>query len=114
VALVGIGNLDPATSGFVKAGSISPDQLAALVAEGAVGDTAGQIFTLAGELHPGEYNQRIIGLTLAELGQIPLTLAVASGPEKVKAILGGLRTSAIKVLCTDDQTASAVLSLDGA
>jgi DNA-binding transcriptional regulator LsrR (DeoR family) len=114
VALVGIGNLDPATSGFVKAGSISPDQLAALIAEGAVGDTAGQIFTLAGELHPAEYNQRIIGLTLAELGQIPLTIAVASGPEKVKAILGGLRTSAIKVLCTDDQTASAVLSLDGA
>lgn len=113
VALVGIGNLDSATSGFVKAGSISPDQLAALVADGAVGDMAGQIFTLAGELHPGGYNQRIIGLTLAELRQIPLTMAVARGPEKVKAILGGLRTSAIKVLCTDDQTASAVLSLDG-
>jgi DNA-binding transcriptional regulator LsrR (DeoR family) len=41
-------------------------------------------------------------------------MAVASGLEKVKAILGGLRTSAIKVLCTDDQTASGVLNLDGA
>lgn len=27
VALVGIGNLDPATSGFVRAGFISPEEL---------------------------------------------------------------------------------------
>jgi DNA-binding transcriptional regulator LsrR (DeoR family) len=63
VALVGIGNLDPATSGFVKAGFI--------------------------------------------------TIAVAMGREKVKAILGGLRTCTIKVLVTDDQAAGEVLSLSG-
>lgn len=113
VALLGIGNLDPATSGFVKAGVISPKELTALVADGAVGDVAGQIFTITGELHPCSYNQRVIGVTFEDLCQIPTTIAVAMGPEKVKAILGCLRTCIIKVFCTDDQTASEVLSLNG-
>ena len=38
VALTGIGNLDPAISGFHKAGFISATELAALTAAGAVGD----------------------------------------------------------------------------
>ncbi len=111
VALVGIGNLNPAKSGFVEAGFISPGEMAALAAGGAVGDMAGQIFTLSGELHPCEYNRRIIGITFDELCQIPTTIAVAGGPEKTKAILGGLRTCAIKVFCTDDQTAREVLRI---
>lgn len=113
VALVGIGNLAPATSGFVEAGFITPDEMTALVADGAVGDVAGQIFTIAGDLHPCEYNQRIIGITFEELCQIPTVIAVARGRQKAKAILGGLRTCTIKVLCTDDKTAGEVLSLDG-
>jgi deoxyribonucleoside regulator len=113
VALVGIGNLEPATSGFVKAGFISPTELDALDTDGAVGDVAGQIFTITGDLHPCEYNQRLIGITFDELCQIPITIAVARGSNKVKAILGGLRTCAIKVFCTDDETAREVLSLDG-
>lgn len=112
VALLGIGNLDPATSGFIKAGFITPDELAALVAGGAVGDVAGQIYTLEGKLHPCEYNQRVISITLAELRQISTTLAVAMGQAKAKAILGGLRTGAINVLCTDDNAAREVLRLN--
>jgi len=34
------------------------------------------------------------------------------GPEKTGAILGCLRTCTIKVICTDDQTASEVLNLN--
>jgi DNA-binding transcriptional regulator LsrR (DeoR family) len=112
VALVGIGNLDPATSGFVKAGFITPDELRDLTNDGAVGDVAGQIFTLAGELHLCEYNQRVIGITFQELCKIPNTVAVAMGREKARAILGCLRTCTVKMLCTDDQAAGEVLSLD--
>ena len=112
VALLGIGNLDPATSGFVKAGFISPAELAGLTADGAVGDVAGQIFTLDGKLHPCQFNRRLIGVTFEELCKIPTTIAVAMGPEKTRAILGCLRTCTIKVLCTDDQTAGEVLNLN--
>jgi DNA-binding transcriptional regulator LsrR (DeoR family) len=112
VALLGIGNLDPATSGFVEAGFITPEELATLTAAGAVGDMAGQIFTITGQLHPCEYNQRVIGISFDELCQIPLTIAVAGGQEKVQAILGALRACVIKVFCTDDQTAREVLELE--
>ncbi len=111
VALIGIGNLDPSTSGFVRAGFIDPDELQNLIRQGAVGDIAWQIFTIDGQLYPCESNQRVIGLTLDELRQIPTTVAVAMGPEKIQAILGGLRTGVINVLCTDDETARAVLAL---
>ena len=114
VALLGIGNLDPVTSGFIKAGFITPNELAELTAQGAVGDVAGQIYTIDGQLHPSSYNQRVIGITLAELSQIPISLAVAMGQAKAKAILGGLRTGAINVLCTDDNAAHEVLRLNRA
>jgi DNA-binding transcriptional regulator LsrR (DeoR family) len=111
VALVGIGNLEPAISGFSQAGFISAEALTALTAAGAAGDMAGRIYTLDGALFPCEYNERVIGITLEALKQIPLTIAVAMGRDKAKAILGALRTGAIDVLCIDDQVATDVLSL---
>jgi DNA-binding transcriptional regulator LsrR (DeoR family) len=66
-------------SGFVKTGLFTPGDLISLKDEGAVGDVGGQIYTLAGTLHPSPYNQRVIGLTLRELMQIPVTIAVATG-----------------------------------
>jgi deoxyribonucleoside regulator len=114
VALLGIGNLDPATSGFVRAGFLTPEVLAALSADGAVGDMAGQIFTQAGELHACHFNQRVIGITFDDLRRIPITVAVASGLAKGRAILGALRTGTINVLTTDDRTAREVLRLSEA
>lgn len=113
VALVGIGNLDPKISSFAKTGFMSAEVLAALTADGAVGDVAGRIITATGQEHPTEYNQRIIGITLEDLCQIPMVFAVAGGQEKARAILGALRTQAINVLCTDDEAASKIIELNG-
>lgn len=111
VALVGVGNLDPAISGFSQAGFISAEALNALTAAGAAGDMAGRIYALDGAVFPCEYNEQVIGITLEALKQIPLTIAVAMGRDKARAILGALRTGAIDVLCIDDQVATDVLSL---
>jgi len=111
IALLGIGNLDPAASGFVNAGFLNVEALAALVATGAVGEMAGQFYRLDGTPHPSPYTERVIGIRLAELKQLPLTMAVAMGEAKVQAIFGALRTNILNVLCTDDQTASALLHL---
>lgn len=109
IALVGIGDLDPANSGFVKAGVADAEQLRAYRAKGAVGDMAWQIFTRGGERYDCELNRRIIGVTLDELRAVPRTVAVAVGVNKAAAILGALRTGAINVLCTDEHTAHHVL-----
>ena len=109
-ALLGIGNLDPAQSGFVKGGFMTPEELEALTAAGAVGDIAGRIFTADGQFHPNLYGDRIIGISFEALRRIPRTIAVAMGLEKTSAIFGALCSGVIQVLCTDDRTASAVLS----
>ncbi len=112
VVLIGIGNLNPDISNFAKTGFMSPEILAELQQDGAIGDMAGQIFTATGETYQNEFNQRIIGITLDDLRQIPTVIAIAAGKEKAPAILGGLHTQAIDALCTDDQTAREILSLN--
>lgn len=109
VALVGIGNLDPETSGFVRAGFIEPDELRELKDDGAVGDLAWQLYTADGALYPCEFNNRVIGIRLEELAHIPTTIAVAAGVEKAAAIRGALHTGVINVLATDERTAAAIL-----
>ena len=109
IALVGIGDLDPQSSGFVRAGVASAHELRSFRVEGAVGDMAWQIFHRAGQLFPCALNQRIIGVTLDELRAVPRTIAVAAGVNKAEAIVGALRSGAISVLCTDELTAEEVL-----
>ncbi len=111
VALLGVGNLDPAQSGFVKGGFLTPEELAALAAAGAVGDMGGHLFTLDGCLQDKTFDERIIGASLEDLKRIPQTIVVAAGREKGAALLGALRTGAVDVLVTDDRTAAAVLAL---
>lgn len=111
IALVGIGDLDPATSGFVRAGVAESEQLRAYRESGAIGDMAWQIFDSAGQLYSCALNQRIIGVTLDELRALPQTVAVAVGLNKAAAIRGALQTGAVNVLCTDEDTAVRVLSV---
>jgi DNA-binding transcriptional regulator LsrR (DeoR family) len=109
VALLGVGNLNPAHSGFVKGGFLSAEELAAATAAGAVGDMGGHIFTVDGCLHDKSYDDRIIGVSLDDLKRMAKTIVVAAGTEKSAAILGALRTGAVNVLVTDERTAGAVL-----
>lgn len=111
IALAGIGDLDPATSGFIRASVADMAQLRAFRERGAAGDMAWQIFDRAGRPFPCALNQRIIGITLDELRALPRTVAVAVGLNKAAAIAGALRGGMINVLCTDEATAARVLEL---
>lgn len=114
LALLGIGNFDPERSSLIAAAALSPELQACLLADGAVGDIAGQMFTKEGQRHPHELGERIIGLTLEELRRIPTVVAVALGAAKATAILGALRTGIVNVLSTDDEAASEILRMDEA
>lgn len=112
ILLIGVGNLDPKASRYVQANLIADVELEALMQQGAVGEIGGQFFTQTGELHPCLISQCVIGLTLDEMKRIPNTIAVAMGLQKKYAILGGLRTGVMDILCTDRQTAREVLKLE--
>jgi len=109
IALIGIGNLDPERSGFVRANLMTQQDIHDLRDDGAVGDIAWRIFTADGELHPCEFNQRVIGVTLDDLKRIPNTIAVAGGLQKTRAIQAALKTGVINALCIDADTAKQVL-----
>lgn len=111
IALLGIGQLDQSTSGFIREGLMSAEELHDIVADGAVGDIAWRVFDADGALYPCTLNDRIIGITLDDLRNIPITVGAACGVSKARAIAGALRTGTINVLCTDDRAARAVLAL---
>lgn len=109
VALVGIGDLDPVSSGFVRTGLLSAAELDSLRRDGATGDIAWRIFDHAGRQHPCDFNQRVIGLSLDDLAGIPAVIAVAAGARKAIAIRAALQSGALHTLATDDRTAAGVL-----
>lgn len=109
LAITGIGTVRPEASSFLRAGLLSRADLADLQAQGAVGEMCGHFYDINGSDEGFRINQRIIGIELNDLRQIPQSVAVARGNWKAEAILGALRSKYMKVLATDDITAQAIL-----
>jgi DNA-binding transcriptional regulator LsrR (DeoR family) len=110
LALVGIGDLDPQRSGFVRTGLLRAEELATLREDGAAGDIAWRIFDRGGQQHGCDFNQRVIGLSLDDLAGIRAVIAVAAGARKAGAIRAALHAGALHALATDDRTAAGILA----
>lgn len=112
LAITGVGTVEEQASSFLRTGNLTVADLAGLRAMGIVGETSGRFFDAHGEYASYEINQRIIGISLEDLRQIPHVIAVARGLAKAQAILGALRGRFMNILATDDLTARAVLEHD--
>ena len=91
-------------SGFLKKADT-----AKLKKSGAVGAICGRFFDASGHKCWGELDDRTIGLNLAELRNIRHKICVATGREKVTAILGALKGKLANVLVTDENMAASLL-----
>ncbi|MBE3558141.1 MAG: sugar-binding transcriptional regulator [Ktedonobacteraceae bacterium] len=109
MALVGIGGVRPEASGLFRAGYLDESELQAIRSQGAVGDICGYYFDIEGKICATELLSRTIAVPFDTLRNVPLVVAVAAGIAKAEAILGALRTGAVKVLITDEPCARAVL-----
>lgn len=106
LAVVGIGALEPSEL-LARSGNIfSGQELADLAAAGAVGDISLRFFDAAGKAVKTRLDDRVIGLSLPELGRIDRVMALAGGRSKTRAISGALSTGLIDVLVTDRFTAA--------
>jgi DNA-binding transcriptional regulator LsrR (DeoR family) len=56
----------------------------------------------------------VIAFDARSLGRVPVSIAVASGPGKVRPMLGALRSGVVRTLVTDVASAEAVAALDDA
>ncbi|MGH9136749.1 MAG: sugar-binding transcriptional regulator [Acidimicrobiales bacterium] len=90
-------------------GVLTDSDLAELRGRGAVGDALGHYFDADGRHVPFRTDDIHIGLTLDDLGKVPLSALVAGGAEKQQSIAGALRGGFFNVLVTDADSARAML-----
>jgi len=108
VALYGIGG---PTWSPAMVGAETDSQLAGA---GAIGEILIAPFDLEGRFVCPSLRERVIAFDARALGRVPVSIAVASGPGKVRPILGALRSGIVRTLVTDVGTAESVAELDEA
>ncbi len=110
VALVGIGTLEPSRLLAASGNVFAPRELEKLRRQGAVGDVCLRFFDVGGEPVRSELDERVIGMTLAQLRKVKRTIGIAGARRKYEAILGALRGRWVNVLITDRLTAEELLA----
>jgi deoxyribonucleoside regulator len=78
----------------------------------AVGEVLIAPFDLEGRFVAPQLRDRVIAFDARALGNVPISIAVAGGPSKVRPLLGALRARIVNTLVTDVRTAESVLILD--
>ena len=107
--ILGIGAVDKG-GGLWRAGFLDQKDEVRLKKAGAVGAMGGRFYNVYGETCFNDLDDRIIGLTLDELRKIKHKIGIASGSEKVDAILGALRGRLLDMFITDEKTAEGLLA----
>ena len=108
IAIIGIGNPHKEST-LMKIGYLKDTDLMKLKELGAVGDIGFRFFNEYGRKIEDTLNNKVIGVSLAELKNIKKVIAVTVGEHKVKSVLGALRGGFIDVLITDEKTAEAII-----
>ncbi|WP_421984360.1 sugar-binding transcriptional regulator [Roseibium sp.] len=110
LAIVGIGAIEP-SSMLARSGNVfSTRELAAVKEAGGVGDVSLRFFDIDGNPVKTPLDERVIGMTLAELARIDRVIALAGGQSKTRAIQGALKAGIIDLLVTDKFTAGRLVS----
>ena len=65
--------------------------------------------TIKGEECNTEYRDRVISMSLEQLRKTPKVIAVTSGKNRARAILGAIKGKLIDSLVTDNETAAEIL-----
>ena len=104
-ALVGIGVVAP-SDGFHQFGYKTPQELAILRKQGALGEIFGEYFNEQGESLELEHHSRLIATRLHDLKRMKHVVGIAGGGEKIAALRGALSGGMLHSLITDETTAS--------
>ncbi len=110
LVVTGIGSLSSSGETAPKwYGYQTARHLSELREKGAVGSVCAQYYDINGNTVACEWNEKCLAMPLEEVRRNPMTVGIASGDEKVDAILGALRGGIVDLLMTDAITASKVL-----
>jgi DNA-binding transcriptional regulator LsrR (DeoR family) len=113
VAVVGIGSILSGDSSYYDLHPTSRGDRAEIEKAGAAGELLAHLIDRNGKLCDYELNARLVAMSPAELDAIPVTIGVASGPNKVEPICAALRGNHLKAMVLDEATANRVLEMIG-
>ena len=108
VAVAGIGGILP-TSTMVEAGYFSLDEFLGFRERGAIGDICCHFLDAEGNPCLRDLSNRILGLTLEQLKEIPRTVGVATGADKAAGVDAALKGGHVNTLVCDRELAEALL-----
>ncbi|WP_455543581.1 sugar-binding transcriptional regulator [Intestinibacter sp.] len=108
VAILGIGNHTPQSS-IYNSGYLTDDEMEMLKNDEAVTDICGFGIDINGNPVETVTTNRIIGIDLNILKNIPIRMGCSAGAEKIEAVLGALRGGYINVLVIDEETANSIM-----
>ena len=108
VLLVGVGSLEPSELLVRSGNAIAAVDLDTLRQAGAVGDICLRFFDAAGHPVVTGLDDRVVGISTADLRAVPRTIAVAGGDRKIGAVRAALLGKWLNVLITDLRTARAL------
>ncbi|WP_458793025.1 sugar-binding transcriptional regulator [Yoonia sp. MH D7] len=110
VALFGIGAVIGENSTYYAAHPVSQAERKRLYNAGVRGELLGYLIDQNGQLSQDSLNSRLVALPPQELAKIPVSIAVASGPEKVEPVIAALNGGYLNSFVTDEETAAAILN----
>ncbi len=111
IAFVGIGTPSQGSSAAILSSlNLSPEEEKAFWSVEPVGDVAARYFTSTGQPVHGAVEDHVLGVSIADLLEIPNVVGVASGRAKAPGVLGALRGHLIDSLVCDESLARAVLT----
>ncbi|HBX68429.1 MAG TPA: hypothetical protein DEH25_03335 [Chloroflexi bacterium] len=112
IALLGVGTVIPEVSRFVQFTALSAKELTDIADNcGGVGEISAHVYDIEGQPCSQEYSERVIGLTLSEIRQIPYRIGIAASAPKALPIYGALRGGYLHALITDETAARGVLNI---
>ena len=105
LAFIGIGGIEPSEM-LAQSGNIfSEKELSQLTKKGAVAEMSLRFLNADGKQVITPLNDRVIGMNLEQLREVPRVVALAGGKSKTKAIDATLKSGVINTLVTDKFTA---------
>lgn len=107
--IFGVGNLD-AHSTIFHSGMVTYDDARPYLAQGAAAVIAGRFIGPDGQPIHGDLDDRMIGLTMAQIDQIPVRVCVAGGAPKASALRATLKGGHATILVTDEPAARALIA----
>ncbi len=114
IAFIGIGTpTHGSSSAILESLNLDQDDSDEFWAKEPAGDVAARYYTAQGAPIHGVVDDRVLGISLEDLLEIPNVVGVASGRAKAPGVLGALRGRIIDSLVCDEALARSVLSAAG-